>query len=152
MTTIAPADHRGYCLCCRMDRAHLTGAKPTICRVCINHQNDDAGGWTRRDVHHRQIWAGNLAEAEDAYLEELLTLEREATRLRNVLDAAGIPSAAQDPNAPARARIHELRAQFISDPKTIGSILTDDGFKPPQGNHWNGTMVDKLAGRLAKVC
>jgi hypothetical protein len=144
--------HRGFCLCCRRENVALSGRNAKICSVCIHHQNDDSGGWTKRDVHHRQMWAGQLEGAESAYLDELLELEREVTRLSAVLAAAGISSEAHDLVDPALARIHELRAQFISDPKTIGSILTDDGFKPPQGNHWNGTMVDKLAGRLAKVC
>jgi hypothetical protein len=155
MTTNAPADHRGYCLCCRVERAHLTSLtqmRIQICRVCQLHQGGDLADWIKRDKHHRQMWAGEMAEADGAYMEELLELEREVTRLKGVLKVAGISSVPLDPNAPALARIHELRAQFISDPQTIGSILTDDGFKPPQGNHWNGVMVDKLAGRLAKVC
>ena len=141
--------HRGFCLCCRRENVALSGRNAKICSVCIHHQNDDSGGWTKRDVHHRQMWEGHLVEAEDAYLEELSTLEREVRRLKGILKVAGISSVRTYPNALALARIHELRAQFISDPQTIGSILTDDGFKPPQGNRWTCRMVNELAGRSA---
>jgi hypothetical protein len=140
---------RGYCLCCRRENVALSGRNAKVCSVCIHHQNDDSGGWTKRDVHHRQLWASQLDGATNAYLDELITLEREMIRLKGILKVAGISSVPLDPNAPARARIHELRAQFISDPQTIGSILTDDGFKPPQGNRWTCRMVNELAGRSA---
>lgn len=144
---------RGYCLCCRMERANLAGAKSTICRVCNHHQDDDSGGWAKRDVHHRQMWENNLAEAQDAYLELLSTMEREMTRLRKVLEAAGISSVAPDPRAAALERIRELNNEGITNRGIIATTLRDEGYTPPFADrNWSSAMVLQLEGHSAKAC
>jgi len=143
----------GYCLCCRRERADLAGLKSTICRVCIHHQNDDAGGWTKRDLHHRQMWEKNLAEAQTTYLELLSTMEREMTRLRKVLEAAGISSVAPDPMAAALERIRELNGQGVTNNTVIASALMDEGYTPPFADRsWSRAMVLQLEGHSAKAC
>ncbi len=149
-------DHRGYCLCCRLDGAHMTILRQLghpvslVCRVCQLHQNDDHGGWTKRDSHHRQMWAGQLVEAEDAYLEELVPLEREVGRLRGLLEEAGISSAPPNARALALARIRELHEQSITSAVVIAKLLAEEGFEPPDSDHWHGGMVHDIAGTSAK--
>ncbi len=153
MTASKACEHPGYCLCCRRENVTLRGGRTTICSVCIHHQNDDSGGWTKRDVHHRQMWENNLADAQDAYLELLSTMEREMTRLRKVLEAAGISSVAPDPMAAALERIRELNRQGISDNTVIATALRDEGYTPPFADrNWSGAMVLRLDRHLAKAC
>jgi len=136
-----------------MDDAKMIGSKAPICRVCSHHQNDDAGGWTKRDVHHRQMWENNLAEAQDAYLELLSTMEREMTRLRKVLEAAGISSVAPDPRAAALERIRELNNEGITNRGIIATTLRDEGYTPPFADrNWSSAMVLQLEGHSAKAC
>lgn len=145
--------HLGYCLCCRRERADLATQRQAhlqICSVCTHHQDDDRADWGRRDQHHRAMWEGQLVEAEDAYLDELSTLEREVGRLKGILADAGISSVRTDPNALALARIHELHARNITTSETVANILNEEGYKPPpRSDRWSGRMVNQLAGRTA---
>jgi hypothetical protein len=82
---------QGFCACCQQERAHMANSaqlSQRICRVCRLHQDDDQGGWHKRELHHIQMWKRLLAEQDQAYMSELLRLERAVTRLRGTLKAA----------------------------------------------------------------